>query len=297
MTILLIILAIVAVFFIIKLFKVPKIGCLGMVTGGVKCGKSMLSVWLAKRKYKSQLRKWRIRCFFRKIFARKKPLPEKPVLYSNVKLAGVKYSLLTTEMILRKVRPAYGSVVYIQEASLLADSMYFKDMEVNERLLLFNKLFGHETHGGYLIYDTQSIQDNHYAVKRCINSYFWIHHNIKIPFFVILYVREFFFSEDNSTINTVDSDVEDDLKRILIPKRVWKMYDAYCYSAFTDNLPVAKNETFTPIRPFRKADLKTRKIISLKQFRTIEEYKPKKAKEQKTDDLTNNENKNIVQNR
>lgn len=294
MAILILIFAVVAIIFIIKLFKVPKIGCIGMVTGGVKCGKSMLSVWLAKRKYKSQVRKWKIRCFFRKIFARKKPLPEKPLLYSNVKLAGVPYTLLTTEMVTRKVRPAYGSVVYIQEASLLADSMAFKDMEVNERMLLFNKLFGHETHGGYLIYDTQSIQDNHYAVKRCINSYFWIHHNVKLPFFVILFVREFFYSEDNSTINTVESDVEDDLKMIIIPKRVWKMYDAYCYSAFTDDLPVEQKERFTPIKPFKKADLKTRKIITLKKFRTIEEYKPKEAKEQKGNDLADNKTANVV---
>lgn len=290
MTILILILIALAIFFIIKLFKIPKVGCIAMVTGGVKCGKSMLSVWLAKRKYKSQLRKWKIRKFFCKVF--RKPLPEKPLLYSNVKLAGVSYSLLTTDMILRKVRPAFGSVVYIQEASLLADSMYFKDMEVNERLLLFNKLFGHESHGGYLIYDTQSIQDNHYAVKRCLNSFFWVHHNVKIPFFVLLYVREFFYSEDKSTVNTVETDVEDNLKLILIPKKVWKMYDAYCYSAFTDGLPVQSGETFTPIRPFKKADLKTRRLVSLKRFATIEEYSNKK--EEKADDLANDKKQNVV---
>lgn len=248
-----------------------------MVTGGVKCGKSMLSVHLAVKKYKSQVFRWKIRCFFIRLFKRKATFPERPLLYSNVKLAGVPYVLLTTDMILRKVRPAFGSVVYIQEASLLADSMYFRDMEANERLLLFNKLYGHETHGGYLVYDTQSIQDNHYSVKRCMNSYFWIHHNVKLPFFVILYVREFFYSEDNSTVNTVESDVEEDLKRIIIPKKVWKMYDAYCYSAFTDDLPVLTGERYVTIRRFKKANLKTRRIISLKQFKTINEYNQQKG--------------------
>ena len=33
-----------------KLFKIPKIGCVGLVTGGVKTGKSMLSVWLSVRR-------------------------------------------------------------------------------------------------------------------------------------------------------------------------------------------------------------------------------------------------------
>lgn len=276
--IIVVILVIVLLVIFFKIFKIPKVGCLGMVTGGVKCGKSMLSVWLAVRMYKKQRRKWKIKCFFikliNKLFKKKMKFPEEPLLYSNVRLAGVRYTLLTTDIILRKVRPAYKSVVYIQEASLLADSMYFKDMDVNERLLLFNKLYGHETHGGYLIYDTQTISDNHYAVRRCLNSYFWIHHNVKIPFFVLLYVREFFFSEDESTVNTVQDDVEVGLKIIVIPKRVWKMYDAYCYSIFTDSLPVLKKEVYIP-RPkfFRRADLKTKRLVSLKRFKSIEEYK------------------------
>lgn len=271
MALFIVIVAVIAVIFILKLFKVPKIGCIGMVTGGVKCGKSMLSVHLALRKYKSQRRKWKVKKFFCKLF--KKEEPEEPGLYSNVKLAGVPFTLLTTDVITRHVRLPYGSVVYIQEASLFADSMTFKDMEINERLLLFNKLFGHETRGGYLIYDTQSIQDNHYAVKRCINSYFWIHHNVKLPFFCILFVRELFYSEDNSAINTIDSDVEDDLKMILIPKKVWKQYDAYCYSVFTDALPIYKNITYLPLKTFGKLpDLKTRKLVTLKKYKTIPEY-------------------------
>ncbi len=276
--IIVVILAIVLLVVFFKIFKIPKVGCLGMVTGGVKCGKSMLSVWLAVRMYKRQRKKWKLKCFFIKlintVFKKKIKLPEEPLLYSNVKLAGVRYTLLTTDMILRKVRPAYKSVVYIQEASLLADSMYFKDMEVNERLLLFNKLYGHESHGGYLIYDTQSISDNHYAVRRCLNSYFWIHHNVKIPFFVLLYVREFFFSEDKSTINTVQDDVEVGLKIIVVPKRVWKMYDAYCYSIFTDHLPVLRKDIYTSRpKPFRHANLKTKRLVSLKRFKSIEEYR------------------------
>lgn len=270
--------ALVALFLLYRLFKIPKLGCLAMVTGGVKCGKSMMSVWFAVRNYKAQYRRWKVRCFFIRavnaMFRKEFKQPEEPLLYSNVKLAGVKYTLLTVDMILRKVRPAYKSVVYIQEASLLADSMYFKNMTDNERLLLFNKLYGHETHGGYLIYDTQTISDNHYAVRRCLSTYFWIHHLTKVPFFCVLYVREMFFSEDNSAVNSVEDDVEIGLRRVLIPKFVWKMYDAYCYSAFTDDLPVLRDDVFEP-RPKRlgsRADLKTRKLVTLKKFVSIGEY-------------------------
>lgn len=271
---------ILVVFFVVfrKLFKVPKIGCLGLVTGGVKCGKSMLSVWLAVRKYRSQRRKWKLRCFFikvfNKLFRKEFSLPEEPLLYSNVKLAGVKYTLLTKDMLLRNVRLSYGSVAYIQEASLVADSMSFKQGdEFNERLLLFNKLFGHETKGGYLIYDTQCIGDTHYAVRRSLSAYFWIHHLVKIPFFCLLYVREMFFSEDNSAMNMVGEDVETELRIIVIPKRVWKMYDAYCYSALTDSLQRARDDLYEPMpKMFHKADLKMRHFVSFKKFKTIREY-------------------------
>ena len=264
-----------------KLFKIPKIGCVGLVTGGVKTGKSMLSVWLAVRRWKRQVFAWKIACVICKLL--RKPLPEKPLLYSNVPLAGVEYVLIPVEILERQeFRPAYKSVLYIQEASLLADSMYFKDMELNERLLLFNKLIGHETRGGYLIYDTQAICDNHYAVKRCLSSYFWIHHNVKIPFFCVLFVREMFYSADDSnTVNTVGQDVETDLKIIVIPKRVWKMYDAYCYSALTDHLPVYEKVDYIPIgKEFRKK-LKIKTLLSFKEYHSIETFRGIEKKEKK----------------
>lgn len=256
-----------------KLFKIPKIGCVALITGGVKTGKSMLSVWLSVRRYKRQVLAWKIGCFIARLL--KRPLPEKPLFYSNVPIAGVDYVLLPVEILERQLfRPAYKSVIYIQEASLLADSMYFKDMDLNERLLLFNKLIGHETRGGYLIYDTQAICDNHYAVKRCLSSYFWIHHNVKIPFFCVLFVREMFYSADDSTtVNTVEQDVENDLKIIVIPKRVWKMYDAYCYSALTDHLDVYDKTEFIPLGREFRSHLKIKSILSFKEYRSVETFR------------------------
>lgn len=272
-----IILVIVALLFLViwlwKLFKIPKIGCVGLVTGGVKTGKSMLSVWLSVRKYKRTVFAWKIKCFLCRVL--RKIMPEKPLFYSNVPIAGVDYVLIPVELLERRVfRPAYKSVIYIQEASLLADSMYFKDLALNERLLLFNKLIGHQTRGGYLIYDTQAICDNHYAVKRCLSSYFWIHHNIKIPFFCVLFVREMFYSADDSTtVNTVGQDVETDLKIIVIPKRVWKMYDAYCYSALTDDLEIYEKTEFIPVGKAFRSRLKIKTILSFKEYMSVDTFR------------------------
>ena len=151
-----------------KQFKVAKIGSLCLVNGGVKCGKSTLSVSIVRSEYKSRVRKTKFMNFFRKLFH--KPLKELPLLYSNVPLA-CPYVPLTDDLLLRKKRFVYGSVIYCQEASLVADSQLIRDMDINQRLLLFNKLIGHETKGGVIVYDTQCISDLHYSIKRCLSNY------------------------------------------------------------------------------------------------------------------------------
>ena len=165
-----------------KHFKVPKIACVSLTTGGVKSGKSTFSVYLAISTYKRIHRRWKVRKVFQTLF--NKPIDEEPVLYSNIPLS-VPYVPITLELLQRKIRPRYGSVAYVNEASLLCDQMLFKDDELNERLTLFNKLFGHETCGGYLVYDTQCIGDVHYAVKRSLSNYFYVHliilNSLKLP--------------------------------------------------------------------------------------------------------------------
>lgn len=261
MAILLLILALIVFVVITRKFKKPKIACVALVTGGVKAGKSTFSLALALSKYKSQVRKVRFINFFRRLF-RREPL-EKPLLYSNVPLA-CDYVPLTDDLLLRKQRFVYRSVIYAQEASLVADSQLIKNLDINQRLLLFNKLIGHETKGGYLIYDTQSINDNHYAVKRCLSEFFYVHDTVKIiPFILLVHVRELRYSDDSQELNIYDGDIEESLKTVLISKRVWKKFDAYCYSILTDHLPVA--DKVVPGRDL--PDLKARKIVSFRDYK------------------------------
>lgn len=242
-------------------FKVPKIPCVALVTGGVKSGKSTLSVYLAIQTYNRVHRRWKIRSFFQTLLHKK--VDEEPLLYSNIPLA-VPYVPISLELLQRKVRPRYGSVAYVNEASLVADQMLYKNDELNERLTLFNKLFGHETCGGVLIYDTQCVHDVHYSVKRSLSSYIYVHHLEKrLPFFLVAQVREERYSDDTGVVNSYNEDVENSLKKVLIPKRVWKKFDAYCFSCFTDGLPVADNVIED------SADLKARNIVSFRQYKTI----------------------------
>lgn len=258
---LVLVIGLIIIIVLTRKLKKPKISCMALVTGGVKAGKSTFSCALALSKYKSQVRKVRFANFFRRIF--RKELFEKPLLYSNVPL-NCEYVPLTDDLLLRKQRFVYRSVIYAQEASLIADSQLIKDLDINQRLLLFNKLIGHETKGGYLIYDTQCINDNHYSVKRCISEYFYIHDTVKwIPFILLCHVRELRYSDDGQEINVYEGDVEESMRTVLVSKRIWKMFDAYCYSVLTDHLPVASEV----VEGRELLDLKARKIVSFRKYK------------------------------
>ena len=268
MLVLLFIGVVVFCLWLLWIVKVPNCGNMTLVTGGVKTGKSTFSVRLAYKTWKKQCMKVRFQNFalavLKKLKIKKfqkvdyKPMP---LIYSNIPLK-LPYVPLTQELIERQERFVYGSVIYVCESSLLADSMCFKDEFVNEQLLLLNKLIGHETKGGYIFYDTQAIGDNHFSIKRCLSTYFYIHHTKKIPFFLLMYVRELKYSDDNTAVNTFTEDVEESLKLVIVPKSTWKHFDCYCYSALTDHLPVAD-------KVVRTNDLKARNIVSFRKFRNL----------------------------
>lgn len=273
MLIVILIIMAVLLFLAFRILKIPKFGNMVLVTGGVKTGKSTMSVWLSVRQYWRQLRKYYI---YNKIIypafhwmpfkiCKRMQKKEKPLFYSNIPVAIKNYVPLTTDLIERRKRFRYGSVIYVCESSLVADSQTIKDGIINEEMLLLNKLIAHETKGGYIFYDTQSISDNHYAVKRCLSSYFYIHHMKKIPFFCLAWVRELKFSEDSTEVNTFETDVEDTLQLVIIPKKVWKLFDCYCYSALTDHLPIVEDTR----KVERFGDKKARKIITFRNYKTI----------------------------
>lgn len=253
-----------------KFFKIPKINNLVMVTGGVKSGKSTFAIWLTYKKWKHNHKRWKIRKIIRKILHIKKE-EEEPLLYSNIPLK-CNYVPVTEELLTRKKRFNYGSCIYIGEISLVSNSMNYKNETLNHEQLLFYKLIAHETKGGTVVLDTQSIQDTHYSIKRSISEYFYIHHTIKIPFFLIMYIREDRYSEDGTVISQYNNDTEESLKRVIVPKYIWKKFDCYCYSILTDNKKI--ENTITNGKKLK--DLKAKKIVSFNKYRAEVEYDEKK---------------------
>lgn len=241
-----------AIFLYFKFFKCPSFGAVTMITGGVKCGKSALTVKFALASYRRVLIRYYLQCFFAKIFRKQKP--EKPLIYSNIPLYKVKYVPLTKSQLLREHRLNYGSIVILDEASLVADSMLIKDADLNVKLLKFFKLFGHETHGGKLFINSHCISDLHYSMKRCCSSYYYVHSLVKIPFLSFFKVREERFSDDGTVVNNYDQDVDKSMLRIAMFNSTYKRYDAFCYSVLTDNLPVSNTEEKVTDRANLKQD-------------------------------------------
>lgn len=234
--------------FILSKFKLPKIGAITLFTGGVKTGKSAVSLYFAIDTFKRVHRSWWWKCFFikfaNKIFKKNIELPEEPLFYSNIPIAGIKYCELTTAHFLRQVRFNYKSVVFVDEASLVADSTLVKDKHINNALLLFFKLFGHETKGGTCVINSHCITDLHFSIKRCTAEYFYIHSLSNWLIFAVAKAREERYSEDGTDVNVFDKDVEDSLVNIIMWSNIFKRYDCYAFSTLTDNLPLVNNEKY-----------------------------------------------------
>lgn len=240
-----------------------------LITGAPKTGKSTLAIYLTIKRYKTNLWAWRFDYLKAKIL--KRDLPKRPCIYSNIPLMLEKcnkkkkkyiYQPLTKDLLTRKVKFIDRSCVYIGEFSLVADSMSIKDALINEELLLFVKLFGHELRGNLFI-DTQAISDCHYSIKRCLSSYLWITKCFKIPFFIGVKCRELMYSYDNNMVNVNNDDIDNADKFFLIPKSIWKKFDFRCYSVLTDNLE-------QPFHEIVVDNLKCDNIVSFKKYKSFE---------------------------
>lgn len=256
----------IAIFLLIRNIKILKFSSVNLFTGELGTGKSALSLNRAILQYKINLCKFKLIYFIDKcsyIFTKNEFIKweEQPLLYSNIPLKDINFIPLTNDVLLRKVRINNKSVVFIDEISLVVDNMDYKDVDINENLKLFIKLFRHYTHGGMLFINTQNIQDNHYIIKRVLNKYFYIHSKLRLPFISILKVREFLYSEDNSIQNNVNDDLEKDLKVVIIFNSIFKKYDSICYSILTDNKEFYRDNI---IFLKKRRELKTKEILKLK---------------------------------
>lgn len=267
----LIILAIALVLFVLYcwLFKLYKVKSVMFVDGAPGAGKSFLCVSYAVRLYKKAMRRYKIKKFLRDLFPKwefwqsKFKRVEEPVLYSNILLRNVKFTKLTREFFMREVRPAWGSVVLLDESSLMVDQYTYKDRELSERLSIFWKLFRHSC-AGKIVTNSQTTCDLHYSEKYVLSDYLYIHHRTKLPLFSILSVQEMAYCADKdgqSVVNVRTGDIEDSCKKILVLNKYQRYYDSYCYSIYTDDLMCLREPRFFG----KRHSLKDRHLLTLKE--------------------------------
>lgn len=272
-----ILLAVLTMWLYFKFFKLYKVKNVIFVDGSLGTGKTYFSVSMAVRLYKKQLRRYKaLKWLFGSLsfipwFKGKADKVEMPYLYSNIRLRNIDYVKVTADLLCRKnFRFGYRSVLLIDEFSLMADQYTYKDREVSERLSIFFKLWRHETKGGYIVINSQSTSDLHYSIKYVLSDYLYIHHKSKVPFFTMLKVQEMAYCGDkdgSQVTNVMVDDVESNLRTMLVLNRYYKYYDTYCYSIFTDGLPV-----YRKIEHNYKGDsLKDTDLVSFKQWNYLKE--------------------------
>lgn len=209
-------------FALFKLLSVPDTEGTTLITGGIKTGKSLMSVYMS---YK---------------LARKK----RSCIYSNIPLniPKVKVYKLKKSHIMRQAKLPEKAIVYVCESALVLGSQDYKDLEINDQYNIFNKLIAHETYGGKVIFDTQSPLDNHYAVKRTLSEYISIAKSInigigRIQIYNIVPVSRMEGEDVHITPAKTKWADRYRTRYMLIPRNIYKMYDRYAYSAMTDDLP------------------------------------------------------------
>lgn len=260
-----------------KFFKVYKVKNIVFIDGALGTGKSYYSVALAVRLYKKAYRRYVVLKWLLSYLSWWKWLNkrlgnvEEPILYSNIRLRNIKFTKVTKDLLYRQnYRFAYKSVLLIDEFSLMADQFCYKDRDMSERLSNFFKLWRHETKGGYIIVNSQTTSDLHYSLKYVLSDYLYIHHRSKFPFVTALSVQEMCYVADKDGGNVVNarySDVEETCKVVLSLNKYYKYYDSYCYSVFTDDLPVYSCAEFNG----KGSYIKDVNLVSFKAYQYLTE--------------------------
>lgn len=267
-------------FLYFKFFKLLKLKSIVFIDGSLGTGKSFMSVAVAVRVWKRNVRRYYVRLWLTKALSfipKMKDANEriaregKPLLYSNIKLRNVEFVRLTKDLMTRNnKRFVKGSVLLIDEFSLMADQMMYKDDKLNEQLTIFFKLFRHEVGAGCLcVINSQSTSDLHYSLKYVLSDYVYIHSRAKFPFFTALRGQELVYCADKNgqnIMNVNQGDIEDNgLKLMLFSNKYYKYYDSYCYSIFSDDFEIVRDT----LRYEKGDSLKSDDLVSFREYRYL----------------------------
>lgn len=273
--IIILIIACVIAYKIIRIMLKHKIEIITAFTGGLGSGKTALSVNLAKkllnrnRRRLKRVVKWRK--FRNRLLPWKLPLNtvfDEPILLSNIpvivrkpsrilnwfrKLFHLKVKQpvychqLTKEMLLLQTAIPKGSVVLLDEIGAFASQFQFKDLNVIKVFDEFVRLFRHYYSipttkiEPYMVVNDQCSENINLVVRRRLNMVHNLSNFLVIGPLCFYYERIIAISEEIKTIDTrtgFENDTQDNSNF----RWTWLFskgcYDSHCYSERADRLPV-----------------------------------------------------------
>ena len=243
---LLIIAAIVIIFWIIIKPYVIHYDTVLLFTGGLGSGKSLVSSGLALK----LLKKNRFKVWWYNLMPWHRNKRPRPLLYSNIpfRISRKEWAtqLTASHMLLTsKIIPM--SVVFVDEISLFLDQMTVK-FPASENVEEFATLFRHYTKGGYLVMNTQNSNKVNFHFRYCVNEALNLMHFKKwLPFFPVFYsvrVRNISLADDIKSIE--QGNKEDNMRLMfgLMPGKLVKRYDTYCFSERYSSVPERRDKKY-----------------------------------------------------
>lgn len=282
MEVLLIVLAVVVLFFIIRPYFIKYDTVIGF-TGGLGTGKSFMSVLTAVREYKKN----RFKTKFYNFFHRKKNKLPMPLFYSSI---PVRYKLhlfgrwhyaikLLSEHLTLQRNIVKGSVVFLDEIDVFCNQFglanpniieiaskkeiqaqkalgpYVKTPDtglVDEEIRLFRHLFSSAACEAKFIVNSQATANIATIIRRRMNTVFVLStfRRWGIPFILpnlIYTVRCRNITITDEITNTSGGLQEDDTRLIIgfMPRK--KLYDTHCYRNRSSTIPFGEDTTWSKL--------------------------------------------------
>lgn len=263
----LIALLILAAFIAYKVIKYRikhKIETITCFTGGLGSGKTLMSVDIALKIYRKQIRKWkfkRLKLRFLNLFRKEKEefLLPKPLFFSNIPvLLNKKRKLyshrLTREHLLLQERIPLNSVILLDEIGAFASQFDFKEKNVINVFDEFVRFYRHYTQGGYIVCNDQCSENINLVIRRRVNLVHNLCNCLVIWRFCFFFERMISISEEIKTIDvrSNENDKENDTQNNMVFrfKFLWNkgMYDTYCYSGRYDGVPQGEYHRFKGLK-------------------------------------------------
>ena len=267
--ILLIIICIVALYFIYKFAKpyFIRYDTTILYCGGLGSGKTLNSVKQALTLYKKQLMKYNFKNYFNKfknLFRKKDKRVEftekVPLLYSNIpiKISNKKQSVqLTKNHLILKTRINEGSVVFIDELPTLVNQFNWNLKEVKYNLNEFITFFRHYI-GGYLVVNGQAESEIVKQVRVKLNSYYWCFDFKKFLCFYRVKVLHSLVSEYDISVST--DFIDEHCKKFY--GILTKKYNSRAWRHRYDKLNYYDN------KEFNSCDLTTNRILRFEDYKS-----------------------------